>query len=194
MLSKSQQLNKNKKPRKKKCRNCKEWFIPERDMQTTCSFNCAIKYAKNNDVKQKEINKQKKQWKQKDKSILREKAQFWFNKFIRLRDKDLPCISCGYDWKENGNMRQAHASHYMAVGKSNRLRFNEYNVHKSCSICNSHLSGNLQEYRPRLINKIGLKKVEELEEIAKESKPCKYTVEDYKKIILIYKEKCKEIE
>ena len=183
----------NTKPRKKKCKYCKEWFTPEREMQTTCTIEHAILYAKKDDVKSKAINKAKQLSRSQDKSIMAEKAQKVFNKFIRARDKEEKCISCDYDWKANGNMRQAHASHYMSVGKSKKLRFNEYNVNKSCSICNSQLSGNLAEYRIRLIDKIGLAKVEELENIAKESSPCKYTVEDYKKIISIYSKKIKDM-
>lgn len=193
MYTKEMQTKKNKQPklRKRKCKHCKEWFEPERQGQDCCTIEHALEYAK---VKTKKHQEQtKKAFRQKDKSKLREKAQMVFNAYIRERDKDKPCISCDYDWKANANLRQAHASHYMAVGKSEKLRFNEYNVHKSCSICNSHLSGNLNEYRPRLIKKIGLEKVEELERVAKESTPCKYTEEDYKKIVSIYTQKIKEL-
>lgn len=192
MYSKEQQLkhNKKRKLRKRKCKTCKEWFIPKADWQKVCGkVECAISYAKTETRKQQEQTKRA--FRQSDKSKLKEKAQYWFNRFIRLRDKNLPCISCDYDWTGSATQRQAHASHYMSVSKSAKLRFNEYNVHKSCQICNTHLSGNLAEYRIRLINKIGLEKVEELERVANESEPCKYTIEDLKKIIVIYKEKCK---
>lgn len=193
MYSKKDQLKQKKKPRKKKCKQCKDWFIPQRDMQSTCGFECAIAYGKKDEVKQKAITQKKREWKQSDKSKLKEEAQKWFNRFIRLRDKELPCISCDYDWTASATQRQAHASHYMSVSKSAKLRFNEYNVHKSCQICNTHLSGNLAEYRIRLIKKIGSAKVEELEKVANEAEPCKYTIEDLKKIIVIYKEKCKNM-
>lgn len=192
-MTKAHQLKHNKPKRKKKCKHCKKWFAPEREMQSTCGYECAIAYGKKDEVKQKAIAKRKREWKQSDKSKLKEDAQYWFNKFIRLRDKDLPCISCDYDWVASPTQRQAHASHYMSVSKSSKLRFNEYNVHKSCQICNTHLSGNLAEYRIRLIEKIGIEKVEELELVANESEPCKYSIEDLKKIIVIYKEKCKNM-
>ena len=38
-------------------------------------------------------------------------AQAVFNKFIRLRDKDQPCISCG-----RYHQGQYHAGHYRSVG------------------------------------------------------------------------------
>lgn len=77
-----------------------------------------------------------------------------FNQFIRLRDKDLPCISCGRYHQE-----QWHAGHYRSVGACPELRFDEMNVHKQCSVCNNYKSGNLTEYRLNLIRKIGEKKL-----------------------------------
>ena len=37
-----------------------------------------------------------------------------------------------------------------------------WNVHKQCSVCNNHLSGNIGEYTPRLIEKIGQEKFDRL--------------------------------
>jgi hypothetical protein len=49
-----------------------------------------------------------------------EKAQKVVNEFIRLRDQDQPCISCG----KEGNQ----AGHYIPVNKSSYLRFDERNI------------------------------------------------------------------
>ena len=43
------------------------------------------------------------------------------------------------------------------------MRLNLWNIHKTCSICNHHLSGNIAAYKPRLIAKIGAEKVAWLE-------------------------------
>jgi hypothetical protein len=83
-----------------------------------------------------------------------------FNRFIRERDKDKPCISCG-KWKIE------HASHYFAAGKYNHLRFDEDNVAGSCLACNYFEHGNLLKYRDGLINRIGIERVEALEQKAK---------------------------
>jgi hypothetical protein len=56
-----------------------------------------------------------------------------FNTFIRTRDKDKPCISCG-----------------TFTGKK-------------CEYCNTHLSANLIEYRIGLVKRIGVDIVEFLE-------------------------------
>ena len=77
-------------------------------------------------------------------------AQQAFNEFIRYRDRDLPCISCG-----RHHDGQYHAGHFRTTGANPELRFDEDNCHKQCSVCNNHLSGNLINYRPALILKIG---------------------------------------
>jgi hypothetical protein len=108
-----------------------------------------------------------------------------FNTFIRLRDKDKPCISCG---TFTGKM---NAGHYKSVGGSPELRFNELNVHKQCEYCNTHLSANLIEYRIGLVKRIGVEQVEFLER--KDHEPLKLTVDEIKEKIRIYKDKIKII-
>lgn len=114
-------------------------------------------------------------------------AQAVFNKFIRLRDKDQPCISCG-----RYHQGQYHAGHYRSVGACPELRFCEQNVHKQCSVCNNHKSGNIIEYRINLVRRIGQSAVDFLEK--QDHDPKKYTIEDCKAIIKHYKAKIKELE
>ena len=196
-ITKEEQLKHNKKPRRKKCKQCGILFLPVSSMQTICGYNCSVIFVSNKDnlnnliddckIKlKKESNKKKQQFKQNDKSKLKEKAQFYFNKFIRLRDKDLPCISCGHI-----KGRQFHAGHFKPVGGNQQLRFNELNCHKQCSICNNYKSGNLVPYRANLIIKIGIENVEYLES---DKSIAKYSVDDYKNIIVKYKNKIKELE
>jgi len=54
------------------------------------------------------------------------------------------------------------AGHYKP-GTHSITRYDTDNIHGQCSQCNEKKSGNLTEYRPRLIKKIGLAKVEWLE-------------------------------
>ena len=174
----------------KKCRYCKEYFTPFNSLQPFC-FKTECIQEHNKVIREKKARKVKKEFKESDKSTLLKLAQMTFNKFIRLRDEKNKCISCDYEWGGIKHQRQAHASHYISTSKSRLLRFNEDNVHKSCQICNTHLSGNLAEYRIRLIKKIGIPRVEELEKLASVSEPCKYTIDNYKEIIIIYKQKIK---
>ena len=135
------------------------------------------------------IAKKKREFKQNDKKHLINVARDTFNKYIRLRDKDEPCISCGYI-SDGKNSRQWHAGHYRPAGQNTALRFDERNVHKQCSICNNYKSGNLVAYRENLIKKIGIEEVERLET----EKPVKkWTAEELQDIINIYKAKlCKQ--
>ena len=114
-------------------------------------------------------------------------AQPIFNEYIRLRDKDLPCISCG----TTSNVKY-DAGHYFNRKSYGSLRFDEDNVHKQCSQnCNDNLGGNLINYRIGLIERIGEKRVDELE--ARRNVKVKYSIPDIKELIELYKSKIKEL-
>lgn len=123
-----------------------------------------------------------------------QKVQDKFNEFIRFRDCGSGlgrCISCDTPIQLNN----CHASHYFSAGNYKSLRFDEDNCHASCIKYNTHLSGNLLEYRKRLINKIGLERLEKLELKAAASKrtvwkPMKFELEY---IYNEYKNKLKEL-
>ena len=174
--------------RDKKCKACGNSFTPLRQFQTTCNYKCAIDYArlkqKQNLTKQK--NKAVKQLKENDIPTLKRLAQTLVNKYIRQRDNTLPCVSCGF----TGTSRQWHAGHYMPMGSNGSIRYHDDNIHKQCSICNNHLSGNLANYRLELIKRIGLEKVEWLES-QKQTK--KWSLEELKEIIDSYRLKLKEM-
>ena len=171
--------------KKKKCKVCWVQFEPTRPLQAACSIDCAIQLA--NKQKEKKKQKETRELKAKLKSRadwLRE-AQAAFNAFIRERDKDLPCISCG-----RFHQGQWHAGHYRTVGACPELRFNELGCNKQCSVCNNHLSGNLVAYRKNLLIKIGQEKLEWLEG---KHEPLKLTIEQIKEIKELYKRKLKEL-
>lgn len=174
--------------KQKKCRYCKELFTPINSLQKNCFEPlCVSDWI--NEVKEKNWKRKKAKLKL-DLMTIQDYvklAQTVFNKFIRLRDKLSPCISCGK--KING---VEHASHYLSAGGHSNVRFHEDNVWTSCYKCNVMLSGNQIEYRKQLINKIGVERVEWLEENG--SKEKKYSIEELKEIIKIYKAKCKELE
>lgn len=172
----------------KKCKQCGQVFLPDRPMMSTCSYPCALDYAKALQEKKqkKERRATLKAFNDSDKNILKRKAIQVFNAYIRKRDEKLPCVSCGY----KDGARQIHAGHYRPAGNVAILRFDERNVHAQCSICNNHLSGNLVNYRKELINRIGLDQVEELEAT---NEPKQYTIDDYTEIIKTYKLKIKEL-
>ena len=114
------------------------------------------------------------------------RAQAAFNAWVRARDAGKPCISCG-----RFHQGQNHAGHYRPAGSNPELRFEPDNCHLQCAPCNSHLSGNLSKYRPALIAKIGLERVEFLEG---PHEPKRYRKEDYQAIEAEYKAKLKELQ
>jgi len=174
------------KVKQKKCRICKVKFTPWNSLQVTCSPLCAIVDARNKKAKTERKAHMEAKQKLKTKSDHLKEAQHVFNKFIRLRDHSLACISCG-----RYHTGQNHAGHYRGVGAAPELRFHEDNVHLQCAPCNNHKSGNAIEYRINLIKKIGLDRVEWLEG---KHEPKKYTIEQIKEIKAEYRRKCKELE
>jgi hypothetical protein len=170
----------------KTCKSCRSDFVPVRPLQRVCSPACAIAILKAKQAQR--AAKQQRQDKQRIKTKAKwlQEAQTEFNKFIRLRDKFEPCISCN-----RMHTGQYHAGHYRSVGAAPaELRFCEENVHKQCAPCNNHLSGNIVQYRINLVRKIGIERVEWLEG---KHKPKNYTIDDIKAIKATYREKCRSI-
>jgi hypothetical protein len=90
---------------------------------------------------------------------LLQKTQSVFNKWIRERDKDKGCISCGSEITEAG--------HYFSQGHHSSLRFNEVNTNGQCVRCNRFLHGNLINYRQGLLKRYGQQKLDLLESAAR---------------------------
>jgi len=149
---------------KKRCRFCKSYKLTD-DMTVVnggffCDMDCIVDYGMKNRAKgkQKMHREQKRALKDNDKPYRFKQAQSAFNAFVRERDKLLPCISC-----QRHHTGQYHAGHYKSTGARSDIRFNEDNCHKQCAPCNNHLSGNIGEYLPNLIKKIGQHRVDILD-------------------------------
>lgn len=148
----------------KTCAVCESEFEPFTTTQKVCSTPCAIELInlKKEQKAQREWNKEKKVRKDalKSKSDWLNDLQVVVNKYVRLRDSGKPCCSCD---KPDDGTHQRHASHYRSVGACSALRFNLKNIHASCQQCNTAKSGNLLEFRIRLVAKHGVEYVEWLE-------------------------------
>lgn len=150
------------------CAHCKTRFVPWiSSLQRGCSFDCLAKLArKANERNAAEIAKahrredRAKRLRLKPLSYFEKRTEEEVNRYVRLRDYRDGCISCDKPASWSG---QWHASHWRSVGAARGLRYNLWNVHKACSECNHKKSGNIMEYTPRLIRKIGPEKVEWLE-------------------------------
>lgn len=111
---------------------------------------------------------------------LKAKAQSVFNRWIRERDRDKGCISCG------GPVD--HAGHYFSQGHYSALAFNEMNVNGQCLRCNNFLHGNLIHYRRGLVQRYGEGKVELLEASAELRKVRKWDRTSLQAIIDEYRQ------
>ena len=169
------------------CIICLKDFEPIKPLQTTCSYKCALDYARGKMAKV--VKKENKVIKQrlKTKSQHLKELQTIFNQFIRVRDFGKPCISCG-----EKIIGTAHASHFMSVGSHPNLRFNEFNCHSSCVKCNTHLHGNLIEYSLRLPERIGDEAYNQL--ISCRGQQMHYSIPEIEELKKIYKLKIKHLE
>ncbi|WP_312837745.1 recombination protein NinG [Atlantibacter hermannii] len=181
-----------KPPKPKKCKCCPEKFIPRTTTQTVCSPKCALQLAKQlSSRKQKQQEKAERAAWNKRKADVKplkhweDATQRVVNDYIRERDRDLPCISCG-TWVTV----QWEAGHFRSRGAASHLRYNEDNIHKQCHRCNAELSSNAIPYRAALVVKIGSERVEALEN---NNTPHRYTREELKSIRMHYRALMREL-
>ncbi len=171
--------------RLKRCKACRQQFNPTRPLQAVCSPLCAHQHAINSREKLQRKETKEKLQALKTRSQWLKEAQVEFNKFIRERDRDLPCISCG-----RFHTGSYDAGHFRSTGAAPQLRFDEANCHKQCVPCNQFKSGNAIEYRIGLVKRIGVEAVEALE---RNNEPAKFSIEDAKRIKAEYKQKLKAL-
>jgi hypothetical protein len=183
---------KAKKPKDKACKKCDKVFSPRVPLQSVCSPTCAIELAK-----EKAEKKEAKDWKERKIEGLEKlktlgeyehDARVYFQQWIRLRDKDLPCISCGRiaDRYDGG--------HWLKAELYSGLIFHEDNCNKQCSRpCNKDLHGNEANYRIGLVKKIGEARVKWLEENKDRLRTYSYEKEELIEIKKKYIKKIKEL-
>ena len=184
----------SKPPKPKRCRNteCRQSFIPRNSLQVVCSPKCGLALAaiqrSKKEAQAAKIDRQKTKEKReqlKTRADYLREAQTVFNAWIRERDRDLPCVSCG-----RHHQGQYHAGHYRTVASSPALRYEPLNVAKQCAPCNNHKSGDIVNFRIELVRRIGLELVEWLEG---PHEPKRYTIDDLQKIKADYRAKTKEL-
>lgn len=175
-----------------RCKHCCNQFDVKRFNQKYCeSIDCKTQEAMQNLSKlkakeQKDWNKRKRDIKKGMETVqdLMKITQVTFNKWVRLRDKGLPCISC-----LNDKPKKVNAGHYYSSGGHKNLTFNEDNVHLQCEYCNTFLHGNLIMYRDNLLKRIGSERLQKLDDTAHEIR--KYGREELRELNEYYKQKIK---
>lgn len=144
-----------------KCRICKGLFTKHRPLQSICGDTaCIVESVYRFQAKRERIDRAKTKQKLeaiKPRAKYMAEAQAIANRYARVRDAKDGCISCDKPANWGG---QWHGSHFRSVGAASAVRLNLWNIHKACSVCNNHLSGNIADYTPRLIAKVGAERVE----------------------------------
>ncbi|MEX0445237.1 recombination protein NinG [Xenorhabdus sp. SGI246] len=190
-----------KKLRRRKCKICQTWFHPQYDNIWWCSPEHGAELAirkRNRDREQAEQKRQRERRRKeaeardklksrklavKPRSYWIQQAQQAVNAYIRERDRDLPCVSCGTFVSS-----QWDAGHYRTTSSAPQLRFDERNIHRQCVVCNQHKSGNIVPYRVELISRIGLAEVESVESNHDRHR---WTIEECKAIKAEFQERLK---
>ena len=118
--------------------------------------------------------------KSKNKAKSKEKADKYFSLFIRERDKDKPCVTCGAytDSKDCG--------HFLSR-RFESTRYDEQNSHGQCQKCNRFEYGNQYEHGLKIDQMYGKGTAEKLH--MKSKMLCKRNQNDYEEIAKYYKNK-----
>lgn len=201
------------KPKKCKAKGCGVVFAPVRSMQSVCSPVCGLTLAraKREAEESKKLKESRAKDRERREGMKRRgewiaEAQQAFNKMRRLEEllKGEGCISCGRSqaeviatdgWKPGGAW---DCGHYLSVGARPNLRFERDNTALQCKSCNAG-SGKYakkaatvqQAYRMNLIPKIGLARLEELEE---DHTPRHWSIQDLKELRDECRRKARELE
>ena len=161
----------------KKCHQCKEMNVRERQGIAVSKWCSACKIQKI--LEKKEKHKTTKTYQKSRFKTLHTKAWKLFSEYVRRKNANefgmVQCFTCPtiLHWKE------AQASHYF----HGKLDFDDRNVRAACPQCNLYKSGNLAYYGVKLAIIIG---VEGMEKLELDSNILKYSLDDLEEIIAKY--------
>lgn len=174
----------------KKCKQCGKKFTPFNSTQVVCNYICAVAFNKEKEV-EKRFKLLKHALKESDAiPLLLKTAKLLCQKWARLRDKDLPCISCGCT-----TAAQWHGGHLFKAELYPNVELEEINVNKQCGQCNYFLDGNELNYVQGFVKKYGDQALKDLRLKAEENKRFKkWERWELKEKIDYYKTKIKEYE
>jgi len=116
----------------------------------------------------------------KTKKLSKTKADKYFSEYIRERDKDKPCITCGKHTNDKD------CGHFISR-RYESVRFDEKNAHGQCQKCNRFEYGNQYEHGKQVDRLYGKGTADEL--LLKSKMLCKRDQNDYEEIAKHYKDK-----
>lgn len=181
----------------KKCKGCGSLFQPVRPLQVACGPMCGLQVGR---AKQEKAKAQaKKEERKADKvklakleplSKVEKRAERAVNAYARARDfhARMGCVSCDKPWNWGGRW---NASHFRSVGAASGVRFNLWNIHSACWICNQIYSGRIDQYEPEIVRRIGQEKVDWLKA---QNKPVRYSREYLERLRAVFAKKLRRLE
>ena len=151
-----------------RCKSCNNKFEQYQFLNKFCKgLDCQT--AKAMFLLDKKKQQNKKDWskeKKERKEALKTREDYYqetlkvFNEYIRKRDFNKPCISCDAP----PLTYRISSGHFHPQGTYRNIALNEDNSHGQCWFnCNKNRHGNLSEYRPRLIKRIGQERVDNID-------------------------------
>lgn len=168
----------------KVCKTCKSKFIPDRQFQACCSFDCAIGLIKFNQAKKakKDWVKEKAERKEKIMTLSEWKGllQIVINQIVRLIDNNVGCIATG------AKTGKFNAGHYVSRGSNDTIRFNLHNIFLQSEHSNSYNSGDTIRFQEGLKRIYGPEYFDYVESL-RTTKPIHLKIETIKEKILIAK-------
>lgn len=193
---------KPKPPKLKCCPICSTEYTPRSSLQKVChNYRCAIAFNRQVDERNaaREIRKQERLQRadlRQRKEALKTKAQWQreaqtaFNKFVRMRDLGLNCISCGRlpEQRFGGTM---DCGHFRTRGAAKHLSFNLFNTAAQCVYCNRNQSGAQKAFEDGLVKKLGRERVDA---ILNDNAPRKFTIEYLQRVKAIFTRRARHYE
>jgi len=201
-----------RKPKAKKCKQCRTTFNPDRHLQSVCSPKCGLELvAAKRERDRVSIQRRERREIKERKEKLKSRADHLKDAEKAVRDYRRAyelsigsgCISCGKSqeeiqaaqgWKTGGAF---DAGHFLGKGARPELRLVPANIWLQCKSCNAGSSKYAckgltvaQGFRAGLIERIGLEAVEALEA---DHEPRKYTVEELKAITAKFRAELREL-
>lgn len=170
-----------------------------RSTAKVCSVSCSLEYNLKYPEKVKSFIEQQeaKQWKE-EKKRRKEKlktlgqyekeAKTVFQRWVRLRDQGLGCVSCG-----TMNSPVWDAGHWWKAELYSGLIFDPDNCHKQCRKCNFYLDGNEGNYREGLVKRYGVEFVARILAIKDKLRDHKYSKEELIRIKEMYQQKINQL-
>jgi len=122
--------------------------------------------------------------KSKSKKLSKAKADKYFSLYIRERDKNMPCVSCGR------MVSDMDCGHFISR-RFDSVRHDEKNASAQCQKCNRFEYGNQYEHSLKIDERWGKGTAESL--YMKSKMVCKRNAWDYEMIAAEYKKKYEEL-